>query len=326
MSKIRKLKLAHWHKVSVLLILYDMVAVTLAFFLGLWFRFDCTYSEIPYEYMGSFIRFAPIYAVTCIPVFVCVRMYNSIWRYASFTELIRVITATAITGVMHSVGITLLFKRMPVSYYIIGTGIQFLLLLGVRFSYRFILLERNKVYRGVSQRSRVMLVGAGNAGQMILQDVSRLTKDNLEICCIIDDNPNKWGRYLCGVPIVGGREDILLCARKFCIDKIFVALPSASEEDKRDILNICKETGCELKNLPGMYQLVSGQVSVSDMRDVAVEDLLGRDTICVNMDEIYSYISGKTILVTGGGGSIGSELCRQVAAHNPRLLVIFDVY
>ncbi len=326
MSKKQKFRLAHWHKISALLIIYDVIAVTLAFFVALWFRFDCTYSEIPGKYLSAFFRFAPIYALVCVPVFIWLRMYNSIWRYASFTELVRVITATAITSVVHTVGITLLIKRMPVSYYIIGAGIQFLLLLGVRFSYRFVLLERNKAYRSTSQRSRIMLVGAGNAGQMILQDVSRLTKDNLQICCIIDDNPNKWGRYLGGVPIVGGREDILLYARKYSIDKIFIALPSASEQDKRDILNICKETGCELKNLPGIYQLVSGQVSVSDMRDVAVEDLLGRETIRVNMDEIYSHISGKTILVTGGGGSIGSELCRQVAAHNPRLLVIFDVY
>jgi len=171
-----------------------------------------------------------------------------------------------------------------------------------------------------------MLVGAGNAGQMILHDGLRMKDANLRFCCIIDDNPNKWGRYIEGVPVVGGRDDIFLYVKKYNIQKIFVAIPSASAQDKKEILNICKETGCELKNLPGIYQLVSGQVSMGDMKDVAVEDLLGREPIKVHMDEIYRQISGKTILVTGGGGSIGSELCRQVAAQNPKLLVIFDVY
>lgn len=319
--------MAHWHKIAFLLMAYDAIAVSLSYFLALWFRFDCAFSEIPWDqYMVPYMRFVPIYMMLCVAVFWGMRMYNSMWRYASYTELMRVMTATGITGVLHIALITVLFRRMPVSYYIIGPCIQFFLTLGIRFSYRFILLERSKASHVSGDRKRIMLIGAGNAGQMILRDIMQTTKDNMDVCCIIDDNPNKWGRHMGGVPIVGGREDILMYARKYQIDKIFLALPSASPAALKEILDICKETGCELKNLPSVYQLVSGQVTVNDMKDVAVEDLLGRDTIRVNMDEICQYIGGKVVMVTGGGGSIGSELCRQIAAHDPKQLIVFDVY
>lgn len=315
----------HWHIIAVFLGLYDAVAVNIAYFLALWFRFDCMISEIPEEqYLMPFLKFAPIYAVVCVAVFFCLRLYKSIWRFASFSEMARVMLASCITSLFHILGITLLFNRMPISYYVIGMGIQFVMVLGVRFSYRFILLERSRLRR-YGKCVNVMLIGAGNAGQGILRDIARMQERKMKVCCIIDDNPNKWGRYIDGIPVVGGRDDILAKAEAFQIEKIFVAIPSASPEDKRDILNICKETGCEIKNLPGVFQLVTG-VSVRDMKDVAVEDLLGRDTIKVNMAEIYEDIQGKTILVTGGGGSIGSELCRQVAAHHPRQLIVFDIY
>lgn len=311
----------HWHRVALLLMLYDVVAVNAAYFAALWIRYDCTYSAIPEATLVRFLRFVPIYSVICIAVFLVLRLYNSIWRFASFNELTRVLAATGITTVAHVLGMHFFFGQMRTAYYIMGAGIQLLLLVGIRFSYRFVLLQRSRNRKAAG--SRVMLVGAGNAGQMILRDAAG---HNLKICCIIDDNPNKWGRYIEGVPVVGGREDILGSAKKYRIDKIFVAIPSASDEDKREVLNICKETGCELKNLPGMYQLVSGQVRIGDMRDVAVEDLLGRKPIQVDMEQIYRHITGKTILVTGGGGSIGSELCRQVAGHNPKQLIIYDIY
>ncbi len=315
----------HWHIMAILLAIFDVFAVNASYFLALWFRFDCMFSQIPWEeYMIPFLKFSPIYAVTCLLVFWYARLYNSIWRFASISELVRVMFASAITSLFHILGITLLFARMPISYYVIGMGIQFMLILGIRFSYRFILLERNRIRRN-GKTVRVMLIGAGNAGQGILRDIARMQEEKMKVCCIIDDNPNKWGRYVDGIPVVGSREDILVKAKEFQIEKIFVAIPSASAEDKRDILNICKETGCEIKNLPGVYQMVTG-VSVKDMKDVAVEDLLGRDIIKVNMAEIYRDIQGKTILVTGGGGSIGSELCRQVAAHHPRQLIVFDIY
>lgn len=320
--------LEHWQVVALLLVIYDLAAVNAGYGLALWLRFDCRYSLIPAFYLHSYLKFAPIYSVFCIVVFWWLRLYKSIWRFASYSELLRTITASAITSVFHMAGITLLFGRMPVSYYFFGMIIQFLLILGIRFSYRLILLERGRNEKAAESGHayHVMLVGAGAAGQMILRDLMKAKETNAKVCCIIDDNPNKWNRYIDGVPVVGGRDDILANVKKYRIDKIFVAIPSSSAEEKRDILNICKETGCELKSLPGMYQFVTGEVTVGAMKDVAVEDLLGREPIRVNMDEIFRYLSGKTILVTGGGGSIGSELCRQIAGHAPKHLIIFDIY
>lgn len=324
----KRKRLEHWQVIAIYLMVYDAVAVNVAYLLALWVRFDCMYSRIPRGYLHAYMKFAPFYTVFVLVVFWILRLYNSVWRFASYNELVRIVTASLITSIFHMVVITVGFIKMPISYHLIGTGIQFLLIIGVRFSYRFVLLEKGR--RGKSAEEgvvhRVMLVGAGAAGQMILRELNRAKETKARVCCIIDDNPNKCGRYIEGIPIVGGREDILLNADKYKIDQIFLAIPSSSAEEKRDILNICKETGCDMKILPGMYQLVNGEVSVSKMKEVAVEDLLGRDPIKVNMEEIFTYLSGKTILVTGGGGSIGSELCRQIAGHDPKHLIIFDVY
>ena len=328
--------LEHWQVVAAYLMVYDILVVNLAYFLALWFRFDCSFREIPTGYFQAHMRFMPVYTAFCILVFWRLRLYKSIWRFASYSELTRVTMATVVTSVFHIVGITCLchlmteFRhgRMPISYHAIGIMLQFLMVLGIRFSYRFVLLQRARRRNEMADdfASRVMLIGAGSAGQMILRDIKRAKETNEKVCCIIDDDSNKWNRFIDGIPVVGGRDMILKAAADYHIQKIFVAIPSASLEERREILNICKEPGCELKNLPGMYQLVTGEISVSAMKKVAVEDLLGREQIKVDMDEIFRYLSGKTILVTGGGGSIGSELCRQIAGHNPRQLVIFDVY
>ena len=317
---------AHWKMVAALLMVYDAIVVTLSFALALWFRFDCQISAIPAEYIRPFAWTAPVYALVCVLVFWRCRLYHSVWRFASFSELMRVGVATAVTGIINIVAVSLIFGRMPISYYIIGIALQFLFTLGIRFSYRFMLLERSRRRHSTETAQRVMLIGAGNAGQMILRDAVCMREQNVKILCVIDDNPNKWGRIIEGVPVVGGRDDILLNVEKYKIEKIFVAIPSASAAAKRDILNLCKETGCEIKNLPGMFQFVTGNVSLSNMQDVAVEDLLGRPPIQVDMNEIFRYVSDKTVLITGGGGSIGSELCRQVAACHPKHLVIFDIY
>lgn len=323
-----KKKLEHWQVVSMALAGYDAIAIILSFFLALWFRFDCRYSLIPKEYLGAYFKFIGIYAVFSLFVFLRLRLYNSIWRFASYSELMRMILATAITFVFHCVGITFLFRRMPMSYYFFGIMVQFGLTLAVRFAYRFVLLERSKRKKEeeIAKAKKVLLIGGGKAGQIILRDIKTAQELKDIVCCIIDDNPNKWGRYIEGVPIVGGRDDIMSCVERYHIDKIIVALPSATAEEKRDILNICKETGCELKNLPGVYQFLTGEVKVSALRDVAVEELLGRDPIKVNMEEIHEFINGKKVMVTGGGGSIGSGLCRQIASYNPKQLIIFDIY
>ena len=320
-------KIQHWQVVSIGLILYDILAVNASYFLALWVRFDCRFSEIPDFYMEAFFKFAPIYTVISIGIFWWSKLYKSIWRFASYSELLRVGTATVATFIVQTVGITLLYKRMPISYYLTGTVLQFFAVLAVRFSYRFILLERSRREKVQgNDGNRVMLIGAGIAGQMIIRDTYKAKENKDKIVCIIDDNVNKIGRFVEGIPVVGGRDEIPYCVKKYNIKKIYIAIPSASVQDKKEILEICKETGCELKNLPGMYQLLNGDVTVSAMKEVAIEDLLGREPIKVNMDEIFDYVAGKTILVTGGGGSIGSELCRQLAAHAPKLLIIFDVY
>jgi len=318
----------HWHMVAIALVLYDLAVVTGAYFAALWLRFDCRFSEIPNNYLMSWLKFAPIYAVVSVLVFRKLHLYQSIWRFASFTELEKVAVSSVILGLFHIVGISVLFTRMPITYYIVGIAIQFLLLSLVRFAYRFVMLERSRRTRALQKTmaSRVMLIGAGSAGQMILRDLHGAKEVNERVCCIIDDNPNKWGRFIDDVPIVGGRDDILLNVEKYRIEKIFLAIPSATAEQRRDILDICKETTCELKNLPGVYEFVTGNVTAKSMKDVAVEDLLGREPIKVDMDEIYRFITDKVIMVTGGGGSIGSELCRQIAKHNPKQLIVFDIY
>lgn len=324
-----KNRMEHWQVVSIGLTVYDAIAMILAFFLALWFRFDCRYTMIPKEYLNFYFKFILIYAVISIFVFRKMRLYNSIWRFASYSELLRTVVATGITFVIHCVGMNVFFGKMPLSYYVFGIMIQFVLTLGVRFSYRFVLLERSRQRKAeeIAKAKKVLLIGAGKAGQMILRDIKTAKELEDIVCCIIDDNPNKWGRYIEGVPVVGGRDDILSCVERFKIEKIVVAIPSATAQEKRDILNICKETGCELKNLPGIYQLFTpGEVRVSALKDVAVEDLLGRDPIKVNMQEINAFIQDKKVMVTGGGGSIGSGLCRLIAEYHPKQLIIFDIY
>ena len=315
----------HWQVMAVLMACYDILASNASYLFGLWARFDFQYSQIPDYYLQSAIRFIPIYSIAVLFAFAAHYLYQSIWRFASYKELIRLVSANGITFLVQLFGITLLFQRMPFAYYFFGVILQFFLTTVVRFFYRFVVLERGK--RSSSEfEKKVMIIGAGEAGQVLLRDIFHASEINYKVCCFIDDNPNKWRRNIEGIPVVGGREDILSAVEKYQIDLILIAIPSASREQTRDILDICKETGCELKLLPGMYQLLNGEVSLSRMKEVAVEDLLGREPIKVNLTEILNSIEGKVILVTGGGGSIGSELCRQIAGHNPERLIIFDVY
>lgn len=324
----KKKNFEKWHVIALLLIVYDAVVFAGSYFTALWLRFDCRFTEIPQEYLMAWMKFAPFYVAIGVVVFWLLHLYQSVWLFASFIELKRIVIGTAILGVAHALLITWIFQRMPVSYYIIGISIQFMLVSFIRFSYRFVVLQRN-IRTRINQKTtagRVMLIGAGAAGRLILRDVHNAKEVNECVCCIIDDDENKWGRFIDGVPIVGGRDDILLNVDKYKIEKIFVAIPSATSEQRRDILDICKETKCKLKILPGVYELVTGDITVKSMKDVAVEDLLGREPVKVNMDEIYRFIAGKVIMVTGGGGSIGSELCRQIARHNPKQLIVFDIY
>ncbi len=322
----KKKRFRHWEFVAFYLLLYDILAVNFAYFVALWLRFDLKYSMIPADYMAAFIKFAPIYTLFCVMVFYILRLYKSLWRFAGFSEFNRIFASSIITMIFHCIGITVFFRRMPISYYMMGAVMQFGLINIVRFSYRYITMQKARRAKEQLALHNAMIIGAGAAGQVIIRELKNSAESTARPVCIIDDNANKWGRLMEGVPVAGGRDSIMEAVKKYNVDQILFAIPTAPAQERRDILNICQETGCELRTLPGMFQLTNGEVLLSRMKPVAVEDLLGRDPIKVNMDEIFRYIKGKVILVTGGGGSIGSELCRQIAGHGPKQLIIFDIY
>lgn len=324
MSKGPKRKFEHWQVVRLLLMVYDFAAVIVSFGIALWLRFDCKVTSVEPQYLTTYTKTIIIYALFCLVVFWFLRLYKSIWRFASYSELMRVILATVVTGVIYTGSLLAFHLHMPVSYYVIGITVQFIATLGIRFFYRFVLLLRGRT-NNEEQKKNVMIIGAGSAGQMLFRDIKHAKETNETVACFIDDNPNKWDRYIDDVPVFGSRDHILEAVDKFNIEKIYVAVPSANPQDKRDILRVCNETSCELMNLPGMYQLYTGEVSVSKMKKVQIEDLLGRDPIKPNMDEVFAYVRNKVVLITGVG-SIGSELARQIASHNPKQLILFDVY
>lgn len=324
MTKGSKRKFEHWQVVRLLLMVYDFAAVIVSFGIALWLRFDCKVTSVEPQYLTTYTKTIIIYALFCLVVFWFLRLYKSIWRFASYSELLRVILATVVTGVIYTGSLLVFNLHMPISYYVIGITVQFIATLGIRFFYRFVLLLRGRTNNEV-QKKNVMIIGAGSAGQMLFRDIKHAKETNETVACFIDDNPNKWDRYIDDVPVFGSRDHILEAVDKFNIEKIYVAVPSANPQDKRDILRVCNETSCELMNLPGMYQLYTGQVSVSKMKKVQIEDLLGRDPIKPNMDEVFAYVRNKVVLITGVG-SIGSELARQIASHNPKQLILFDIY
>lgn len=324
MTKGSKRKFEHWQVVRLLLMVYDFAAVIVSFGIALWLRFDCKVTSVEPQYLTTYTKTIIIYALFCLVVFWFLRLYKSIWRFASYSELLRVILATVVTGVIYTGSLLVFNLHMPISYYVIGITVQFIATLGIRFFYRFVLLLRGRTNNEV-QKKNVMIIGAGSAGQMLFRDIKHAKETNETVACFIDDNPNKWDRYIDDVPVFGSRDHILEAVDKFNIEKIYVAVPSANPQDKRDILRVCNETSCELMNLPGMYQLYTGQVSVSKMKKVQIEDLLGRDPIKPNMDEVFAYVRNKVVLIIGVG-SIGSELARQIASHNPKQLILFDIY
>ncbi|MCC8358126.1 MAG: polysaccharide biosynthesis protein [Oscillospiraceae bacterium] len=323
-----KKKIQHWKIIAIGLMIYDVIAIAFSYFFGLWLRFDFQFTTIPAEYLYSYAVGIPIYIIASLVFFWFTRMYRGIWRFAGFNELLRYALSSVIASAAYTVVSVLSGGRMPLPYYVVGAIVQFILVVGIRFSYRFytqVLVKRDDT-AAAAPAKKAMIIGAGAAGRTVVREMQQSDKTNMVPACIIDDNPNKWARFVEGVPVVGGRKDIPAMAKKYDVEEIYFCIPTASAKVKRDILNICKETGCRLKSLPGIYQLANEEVLVSRLKSVALEDLLGRDPIRVDLDEIFQYIKGKTILVTGGGGSIGSELCRQIAGHEPGHLIIFDIY
>ena len=323
----KKLNIEHWHVIALILIVYDAITSMGAYFLALMIRYDFRYSWIDEQYLNAYLKFAPFIAIITIFCYAASKMYRSIWRFASFSELLRTMQGVLASSIVHMCILELCIQRMPLSYSVFGVVLQFVFAIGIRFSYRFVLLLRHQAQaRYDVSKKRVMIIGAGAAGTSLLMDIARSDEYKIKVCCFIDDNPNKIGRYMSGIKVVGTRDDILLNVKNLNIDAIYIAMPSASNSDRRDIISICQETGCELKILPGMYQFAKGDIKLANMTNVDVKDLLGRDPIKVNTEEILESLRDKVILVTGGGGSIGSELCRQIASHEPKQLVIFDIY
>jgi len=314
------------NRISLLLLIYDIAAINLSYFFALWLRFDCKFTEIPELYLDPAIKIFPVYTAIMLVALASMRLYRSVWRYASVPELLRVFSVSIIGGLTQILGTLLFLQRMPISYYVIGWILMFSALAVSRFGYRAVRMVYREKKKKNHKGKNVMIIGAGEAGKELLDELLRSNRLNVQPKCFIDDDINKHGKYISDVPIVGGRNEIMVAAQKYEIDQIIMAIPTLTTKVRRDILTICKETGCELLSVPGIYQLVNGEVAVSNLKKVSVEDLLGRDPIKVNIDEILGYVKGKVILVTGGGGSIGSELCRQIAAHQPKQLIILDIY
>ena len=306
----------------------DVVATMLSFFLGLWFRYDFSFQEIRAEHLQGFLSAIGPWCVITIVVFLCFRLYSSIWAFVSTSEVFRIAGAYLVLAVIG----TLVFRfdgfLMPRSSMVMGYLLSFAMTVLIRFSYRLWRTAQRQLSHMAHANGlkNVMLIGAGDAGRALAMEFlsSDYVKDHLS--CVIDDNPVKLNKRLCGVPIVGNRYDIPAMAKQYKISKIIFAIPSCPAKMRKEILDICTTTGCEVQMLPGIYQMVNGEVSVSKLRQVDPQDLLGRDPIQVNLEEIFGYIHGKTVLVTGGGGSIGSELCRQIAGAKPEMLIIFDIY
>ena len=306
----------------------DALIVLSAYFLALMIRFDFSYSSIPRRWLDGFWKLIGFYILATVVILYLFRLYHSIWRFASISELARLILAwVAIEAAV--LLIYLITKiRMPWSFWTIGAVLGFLGTAGLRFSYRFLRAVTHKLGRknDSSGEIRVMTIGAGEAGRAIIHELTMSDQISEKAVCVIDDNPAKKRRFLDGVPIVGNRNDIPAMVKKYRINKIIFAIPTATAKEKKEILEICETTGCKLQMVPGIYQLVDGRVSVSQLRDVDLIDLLGREPITINNDEVHQFIGGKVVLVTGGGGSIGSEICRQIAKDDPKQLIIFDIY
>ena len=311
-----------------LIMLMDVLATMVSFFFGLWMRCDFVFADIPTLFLENFGHYIVLWCGITVTVFFLFRLYNSIWVFVSTPEVFRILGAYIVLGIVGVAGFHFYGVVLPRGSCLIGFVLSFCCTVGIRFSYRLIRTAQIKFAHltHVSGLKNIMIIGAGDAGRAIANEFvnSEYVRDH--VACVIDDNPAKLHKQLCGVPIVGDRRAIPEMVTQYHIDKIIFAIPSCSARSRKEILDICTTTGCEVQMLPGIYQMVNGEVSVSKLRKVDPQDLLGREPIRVNIDEIISYISGKVVLVTGGGGSIGSELCRQIARANPKQLIIFDIY
>lgn len=320
------LKDKEWMRRTCVLVLSDAVLIAGSYGLALLARFDFQSAQVTAAYWRGFSYVIPPCVALSVLVFFAFRLYHSIWKFASVNELLKLCGAWACLQGLLFCGSFLCPVPMPRTFWVLGGLFAFLSTTALRFSYRIARLVARMLRHRRIREDHVMVIGAGEAGQTIIREFSISDKLHTQVVCIIDDDPAKQGRYIDGIPIVGGRDRIVHACRSYDISKIVVAIPSASPQQRKAILALCEETDCKVQTVPGLYQLVDGEVSISQIRDVDIQDLLGRDQVAVQMDEIRAFIEGKVVLVTGGGGSIGSELCRQVFASRPKQLIIFDIY
>ena len=311
----------------ILLVLMDMLIITAAGPLAIYVRYNLFFEPQAIEFIENIFQYLPVNLILTVIVFAAFRLYQGIWKYASASDLVNIILACLVSAATQTVGMTLMGLRFPRSYpfmyfAVLTAGISIF-----RFTYRIIAYFRQKQQGLIKEgKTNTMIVGAGEAGNTLLKELQNSKFVEQNVCCLVDDDPGKIGKYLRGVLVAGNRKDICRLVEEYHIDEIMIAIPSASHAEIQELLDICSQTSCKLKVLPGIYQLVNGEVSVSKLRNVEIEDLLGREPIDTQVESIMGYVSGKVVLVTGGGGSIGSELCRQIARHEPKQLVIFDIY
>ena len=308
------------------LFIVDMLTVVLDSYLAIILRFKLDNIWVPEEYMSSVEHYMIINVITTVIIFLLLNLYNRVWSYASLYEMLLIVCAAMLSTAFQAFGFSLLYLPIPRSYYFFYFILLSITTLITRFSYRILHTMQNGIKKSAKHSRNTIVIGAGEAGNMIIKELKSSKYLNQKIVCVIDDNPSKKGKYIHGIRIIGGRDMIQEAAKKYDAEEIILAIPSAGNKATRDILRICNLTDCKLKILPGMYQLINDEVGVSNLREVSIEDLLGRDAINIDMESVGQYVSNKRVLVTGGGGSIGSELCRQIAAHNPKLLIIFDIY
>lgn len=315
--------------VKVLMIMaLDAAAIAVSFFFGLWFRADFVFAGIRTDHLQGYLSAIGPWCVITIVVFLLFQLYNCIWAFVSTSEIFRITGAYCVLAVIGVAVFHFDGVLMPRSSMVVGFLMSYVCSVAIRFSYRMYLTVLRKFSHAAHAAGlkNVMLIGAGDAGRALALEFANSNFIRDHLVCVIDDNTVKVGKRLCGIPIVGTREDIPTAVKQYNISKIIVAIPSASAKTRKEILNICTTTGCEVQILPGIFQMVNGEISVSKLRKVDPQDLLGREPITVNLDEIFHFVSGKVVMVTGGGGSIGSELCRQIARANPKQLIIFDIY
>lgn len=309
-----------------ILALVDIATMVMNSYLALILRHEGHYSWIDDKYINSIQSYMIINIVTTLIIFILLNLYNNVWSFIGVHEELMIVAACTLSTAFQGLGMEVFMLEVPRSYYVFYLFLMVTTTTITRFSYRMLATVKHGLKRNRGKIVNTLVIGAGEAGSVIVQEIRSSKYLNRNVVGIIDDNPSKKGKYLHGIKILGNRNDIKCLAEKYDVQEIILAIPSASAKDTRDILKICNETECKLKVLPGMYQLITEEVSVSKLREVSIEDLLGRDTIDIDVESVCNHVNNQVVMITGGGGSIGSELCRQIAAHNPKLLIIFDIY